>query len=287
MQVKRVFNNNVVLGLDDAGRDVVILGCGVGFGAHPNDVIDKERIERTFVPHDTSVERLASFVADIPLSIIEAIENVLPYAREQLGEHITERVLIPLADHVNFAVMRARENAHIEYPLVWEVENLYPAEVRVARYVHQYIEKTIDVSLSPQEIVPLALHFVNAQYGSGDMESVMRMTKALAASFEIIEQDHGISLDEESAAVARFITHMRFLFFRQQTHASTLPIGDGITAAVQEAQPREYATARRVAARLGELFQWNVTDEEVLYLALHVTRLTAPLRSNAPTAESR
>jgi beta-glucoside operon transcriptional antiterminator len=275
MRVKRVFNNNVVLSIDGQGRDVVLLGRGLGFQTRPGDAIREELVERRFVPQDTSVERLAAFAAEIPYEVIEVVEGCLDRAKEILGSNITDHLLVPLSDHVHFAIQRAKNGVKIEYPLIWEVENLYPAEVEVARILHSRLSEQLGVQLQHGEIVPLALHFVNAQLGTNDMDAAMRMTSGLAAAFEIIGEEHGIQLEEESASVARFVTHMRHLFFRKRSGGEQLSLSTDIAAAVRDSRPHEYTTARRISQRLFELFEWNVEEEEVLYMALHITRLTA------------
>jgi beta-glucoside operon transcriptional antiterminator len=44
---------------------------------------------------------------------------------------------------------------------------------------------------------------------------------------------------------------------------------------VRTSKPRQYASAVRIGALLGDLFDWTVDQEELLYLSLHVARLTS------------
>jgi len=48
-----------------------------------------------------------------------------------------------------------------------------------------------------------------------------------------------------------------------------------VLAAVRASKPRQFASAVRIGALLQELFDWAVDADELLYLTLHVTRLTA------------
>ena len=52
MEILRVFNNNLVLALDEHGRDVILTGRGLGFQARPGQQVDTSKIVRTFVPLD-------------------------------------------------------------------------------------------------------------------------------------------------------------------------------------------------------------------------------------------
>jgi beta-glucoside operon transcriptional antiterminator len=274
MRVKKIFNNNVVLGVDEHGAETVFLGRGLGFQVKPGDLVDAGRVERQFVPQAMAAERLATLAAEIPLREIEVMEEVVSAARVQLGGNISEHILLPLADHVHFALARARSGARIEYPLKWEIENLYPAETRMGRVALDIIEQRLGVRMDATEALPVALHFVNAQIGSGDIAATMQMTQWLRVALETIGEDFGIEIDQHSMSVARFITHLRYLFLRARDGKQSPEVGDEIGEAVRNAKPLEYACAERLAHRMEEMFDWEVGREELLYLALHVSRLT-------------
>ncbi|MEU0104917.1 PRD domain-containing protein [Streptomyces sp. NPDC006251] len=275
MRVKKVFNNNVVLGVDEHGAETVLMGRGIGFQVKPGEVVDTGRAERRFVAKTMPAERLAALAAEIPLGVIEVMEEVVAAARGRLGEKISEHILLPLADHVHFALARAQTGALIEYPLKWEIENLYPAETEMGAAALEIIERRLGVRLDETEALPLALHFVNAQIGSGDIAATMQMTQWLRVALETIGEDLGVAIDQRSLDAARFITHLRYLFLRARDGKQVRAADDQIGEAVRNARPLEYACAERLARRMEELFDWQVGREEILYLALHVSRLTA------------
>ncbi|WP_416979658.1 PRD domain-containing protein [Streptomyces sp. T028] len=131
--------------------------------------------------------------------------------------------------------------------------------------------------MDEDEALPLALHFVNAQIGSGsgDIAATMQMTQWLRVALETTGEDFGVEIDQHSLAAARFISHLRYLFLRARDGEPTPEVGDGIGEAVRQAKPLQYATAERLAHKMEEMFAWSVGSEEILYLALHVSRLTA------------
>lgn len=284
MRVKQVLNNSVVLGVDDNGTEVIMLGPGLGFRSHPGDEVDPAAVQRTFVPDGIgSLERLAAMVEEISIDAVAAAEEVMRVGREKLGSYVTARVLIPLADHIGFALRRVQDGAAVEYPLRSELSYLYPAELAYGHEALDLIERRTGVRLPASEAVPIAMHFVNAQYGSDDMREYVRLTSALEQILQIIEEEYGIRYDEGSVEVARFITHLRFLFVRARLHDTepTVPIvgrpegdADALLEAVRASKPRQYASAVRIGGLLEELFDWHVDQDELLYLSLHVARLT-------------
>lgn len=280
--VRRVFNNSVVLAADVEGGERVLLGRGIGFHVHPGDLVDPSQVDKTFVLRGTTnAERLAALLEDMDLAEVETTQEILTAARAELGEHVGEHVFLPLADHISYALRRAREGLpEIDYQLRWEVQHLYPAEVAFSRRALGIIERRLGVSLPEVEAVPLSLHFVNAQLGS-DIGTTIRMTGVLAEVLHLIRERLDVAVDEESLEVARFVTHLRYLFMRSQRGVELAPAPEGVLEAVREAQPREHACAVTVAELLAERFGWPVTVAETLYLTLHVSRLSAVGRGEA------
>ncbi len=277
LRITKVFNNSVVLGVDAQGAERVLLGPGVGFRARPGDTVRWELVDKTFVPSGTTPpERLVRLLEEIPPEDLALAGRVLDGVQDVLAPGAAEHVLLPLADHISFALRRAREGVdEIEYPLQWEVLTLYPTEVALARTALGTIEAERGVRLPDQEAVALALHFVNAQLGAGDMTRTVRITRVLTEIMDLIHQTLGVQVDETSVPAARFVAHLRYLVVRQQEGRSAAIPEEAMAAVLREARPREYDCAVRIAALLADRFGWPVDRFEVLYLALHVSRLVA------------
>jgi beta-glucoside operon transcriptional antiterminator len=280
VRVKKIYNNSVVLVVDDNGAEAVMLGPGLGFSLSPGMDIDPSKVERTFVPGGaTTADRLAAFLEEIPLVDIEVTQEILRSARADLGPHITDHVLVPLADHISFALHRAREGvAEIDYPLRWEVQQLYPAEVEFSTKALDLIATRTGVRLPAIEAVPLALHFVNAHLGAPDLSTALRMTNVLTDALSLIRDKMDLEIDENSTAVARLVTHLRYLFLRDQTGNQRPDEGFILSEAVRNALPKEHECALAIAELLEEKFGQPINSDEVLYLTLHIGRLTASLK---------
>jgi beta-glucoside operon transcriptional antiterminator len=283
VHVLKVFNNNVVLALDNRNVEHVLFGRGLGFKVAPGSTVDPGRVERRFVPGGpASADRVAALIDQIPLEDIELSEQIVALARARLGAHITDHVLLPLADHLNFALRRIAEGTpEIEYPLRWEVQYLYPAEVAVAREALDLVATARGVRLPEIEAVPFALHLVNAQFDA-DMSTTAQMTQDLNQVLAIIRDEYGVEIDEGSMEVARFVTHLRYLFLREQQGRKLNQTPAELHAALRSARPREYTSAGRIGTLLADRYGWDVSTDEILYLALHVSRLVDAAAAAAP-----
>lgn len=63
MKIIRQINNNAALALDGNGKELVVLGRGVGFPKMPYELTDLSRIERTF--YDVN-PKYFGMAADLP-----------------------------------------------------------------------------------------------------------------------------------------------------------------------------------------------------------------------------
>lgn len=275
MRVTKVFNNNVVLATDDGDHDVVVMGRGLGFQVRPGDTVRGDAVERTFVAGGaTTPERIVALLEEIPEEEIDLTQEIVRRAQEEIGPHVTGHAVMPLADHISFALRRARDGLVIAYPLQWEVQHLYPQEVAFARRALVLIHERTGVGLPPLEAVPLALHLVNAQLGAGDLSRTVEMTEVFATVLELMRQEHGLELDEDSLDVARFITHLRYMMVRQHRGKPLADMQTALHDTVRQQHPDPFSSAEHVGRLLEERFGWTIGGDELLYLTLHVARLT-------------
>lgn len=137
------------------------------------------------------------------------------------------------------------------------------------------------VTLADSETVPLALHFVTAQLGGGDVTATTQLTETLNDILRIIGEEYGVQVDPGSVEVARFVTHLRYLFLREEQGRKLRETPEELHAALRSARPREYTSAGRIGELLADRLGWSISVDEVLYLALHVSRLV-----DAPGASS-
>ncbi|MFE9453971.1 PRD domain-containing protein [Streptomyces sp. NPDC006739] len=281
MRVVKVFNNNVVLAARDDSDDVVVLmGRGLGFGVRAGQDIDAGRAERTFAPTAAQPpERIARFLEEIPPQHLAVAGDVVRLGRSELGDHIGDHVVIPLADHLSFALRRAQAGLEIAYPLRGEVLHFYPREVAVSRRAIELVADRLGIRLPDIEAIPLALHFVNAQFEAPDLGKVVKLTETFTVVLAETSAFLGVTVDGDSLDASRFITHLRYLARRQESGAKASDTFDSLHDSLRASHAREVACAEHVGRIIEERFGWTLGRDEVLYLALHISRLTARSRA--------
>lgn len=279
MRISRIYNNNVVLTVDHHGKESVMIGRGIAFGKRKGQLIDPSAVEQTFVPEQgMSGERLSMTLSEIPAEILSIATLLESKVRAEGALELSNSFILPLADHLHYAVVRARDGVRVEYPLAPEVTVLYPREVEYGRTVLQMVRERLQVELDPNEAIPLALHLVNAQFATADMSQAFRMTEVFAQVFEIIEASYERKIDPDSMSAARFVTHLRYLFVRASRASANHAEDDEVSqpsllAALRADAPRAYACAQKVLLVLQMQLKHSLTRDELTYLTIHIARL--------------
>lgn len=280
MRIHRIYNNNVVLACEDSGDTVVMIGRGLGFGKKRGDPVDPDRVEQKFVPEYQGEDHLTTLLSDIPPDVLSVATELETMARAHLQSNISHSFILPLADHINYALIRAREGLRIEYPLSVEVGQLYPKEVAFGQKAIGVINERFDTDLPEDEATPLALHLVNSQFATADLVKTFRMTEVFTQIFEIISSAHGYQVNQSHLSVARFVTHLRYLFVRaEQGKASRTqdPAFPAVRDAVRSGYPRAYDCAHKVSLLLQMHMDQELTEDEHTYLTMHIARLATDL----------
>lgn len=281
MRISRIYNNNVVLTVDHVGKEAVMIGRGIAFGKRKGQLIDPSAVEQTFVPEKgMSGERLSMTLSEIPAEILSIATQLESKVRAEGALELSNSFILPLADHLHYAVVRARDGVRVEYPLAPEVTVLYPREVEYGRTVLAMVRERLQVELDPNEAIPLALHLVNAQFATADMSQAFRMTEVFAQVFEIIEASYERKIDPDSMSAARFVTHLRYLFVRaSRASAESAERAEdevsqpSLLAALRADAPRAYACAQKVLLVLQMQLKQSLTRDELTYLTIHIARL--------------
>lgn len=271
--IVRVYNNNLVLARDAGGEQVILMGRAIGYARSPGQPVDENVVEMRFYPEGAErIERLAGMLAGASVDQLSLARQMVELAHDRLGLRQGQALLVPLVDHLVFAVRRAREGANLEIPLGWEVRQLYPREVEVGTECVRLIEHALDVRLPADEAVAFALHFVNSQLASPDIARAMAMTELIARVLDVVSQASGRALRRDSVAVARFVAHLRYLFSRLQ-RPHQMVAAASLLDVVSQVHPQALPIARSVANELVQGCSRPLADDEVAYLALHVGRL--------------
>lgn len=277
MTVLRVFNNNVVLAQEGAGREIILTGRGLGFQVRPGHRVDPDSAARVFASVDglQDATRVADLLARVPWEHVHLVTEAAVDAGLKDLVLRNPALTAALADHVGCAVRRVEEGMTLEYPLLAEVKHLYAKEHTQGLALLTALNVRLPAPLPDGEAVALALHLVNAGFATGDFPATYAMTSVISQLVAVIEQTYGLRLDPGAASLGRFVTHLRYLFIRihQHQHQRLDDQLCALTAMIKKIYPRAYECAQLLAGVVELRLGAELTIDEVAYLALHVARV--------------
>lgn len=275
MKVDKVINNNLVRSYDEKGREALIMGCGLGFKKKPGDEIDESLVEKVYVSasHERS-DKLAAILENIPYENIQVTNEIISYARQSLGKKLDDNIYITLTDHISYAVERAKQGILLKNALLWEIKRFYNHEYLIGKEAAVIIEKKLGIKLPEDEAGFIALHLVNAQMDSADMGETTQMTKMIHQIINIVKYHFHMDLDEYSVHYERFITHLKF-FAQRVFLGNELDDGEnGFLDTIREMYQNEYRCAGKVKDYVYKEFGKMLTEDEMIYLTIHMKRIT-------------
>lgn len=272
--VYKVINNNFVSSVDEDGKEIILSGKGIGFQKKCKDQIDKISIEKIYrIPSQTTLNKLESLVSEIPLEHVQICTEIIEYVNCNLQRKLNDNIYITLTDHISFAIERQRLNLEYKNAMLWEIKRFYQQEYQMGLHALEIIKNSLGVQLGDDEAGFIALHIVNAELDT-DMSSMVQITNLIQSILEIVRNYYEVELDEESFHYARFITHLKYFGQRLFQNKSVSDVDEQLQKMIQNNYKKDYQCAEQVKAYIYEKYQWELTGEEVMFLTIHLKRIT-------------
>lgn len=270
MKVIGRINTNAALAVDGSGKEVVILGKGVGFPQVPYELHDLSKIQRTF--YEVDAKYLGLFES-IPESVLIACAEIAERAEDDLSCTLNPNLPFTLADHLSFAMERVAAGIELTTPLAYDVNHLYPQEARLGSVALDILCDHTGVRLPGAEAVNVALHIINAEIEQGDIHNMSLTIKVIADVSALIEKNLSIRLDPESFHYSRFTMHLRYLIQRLISDKEPQEEGGAMLKSLALEYPDVYLCAKKISDYFDTKWGWTCNKEEVMYLMLHIGRL--------------
>ena len=177
-----------------------------------------------------------------------------------------------MLDHLHYAIIRQKEGIQIPNTLLWEIRRFYSAEYQIGLYALDLIKKELLVSLPEDEAGFIAMHILNAELGS-DMKKTAMVPDILKDVYNIIGYSAKHKIDETTIYYDRFVIHMKFLIERIVKNIEYTGQNDALCDMIREQFPESYRCALRIQTYLKSRMDYDVPEEELSYLAIHIENL--------------
>lgn len=276
MEIKKVLNNNVILSEDANNQEIVVMGRGLAFQKKIGDMVDLSKVEKTFVLEKQGIsDKLADLLADASELYLDIAYKILTYAKSQLSYKLDDYLYVALTDHLSFAISRHKQGIELKNALLWEIRKYYKQEFKVALKALEIIESETNVKLGEDEAASIALHLVNSQLTGENVEAAVHVTKMVNSILSIVKYHYNMTLDETSINYERFLTHLRFFALRYLRKEKTEEESDAfLFEQVKNKYDNAYLCTEKIANFVEKTYQWEITNDDKIYLIIHIQRVT-------------
>ena len=271
MKIIKKINNNVAIALDGRGKELIVFGKGIGFPKIPYELTDLSKVERTFYDIEPQYYGL---LQELPEDIIRVASKMVLRIKNQVAKNLNPNLVFILADHINFAVERARKGLDISLPYSYELEYEQPGITKLAAFFVKNIGKRYQVFLPKGEITSITMHILNAMEGtSGKLEEKESSGVIIRKVTEIIEEHFDIQIDKESFNYFRFKNHMKYFVDRKSRKEEFTDQNQELYDSMRKSYPETYECVLKINEYITEIFHERCSSEEMLYFIIHVNRL--------------
>ncbi len=270
MKLVKKINNNFALAFDDNGEQLIVEGKGIGFIKMPCILKDYKQITRTYYDFDSQNIQM---IKEIDESIFRVVNKIVEYAYEILSASLNPNLPFVLADHINFAIKRKKENINISFTIYYDLMQLYPKEAKISEYALRKIKEELNIVLEEQEKSGIIMNLINAELDGSSTKEIKKDVWILKLT-SIIENSMHIRIEKNSFNYSRFVTHINYLYSRLKEDKQSLSSNNKeMYETLVLKYPKvnncveDFENYLRVQERI------ELSDEEKLYLILHINRL--------------
>lgn len=274
MMIDKVINNNIISVIDKTGEEVLIMGRGIGFKGRPGMPVDEKKIQKIFrLESPAQTKMFQDIIEDMPMEHIQVSSDIIGYAKTVIESKLNRSIYLTLTDHINFALERFEKGMNLKNALLWEIKKFYPKEYLVGKQALVMIKEQLQVELPEDEAGSIAMHFVNAELNS-QMNETVDITKVIQSVLDVIKYHFQINLNESSLDYERLVTHLKFFAQRIIIGKHLKEEDEDWKQMIFSKYAEEYECAIKVRNLIQKIYHYEVDDNELMYLTLHIRRVT-------------
>ena len=279
MIIERVYNNNVVLVKDEQSqKELILTGCGIGFQKKIGQIADESKIEKKFIAEDVSFRnKISKLAMEVDENVFKASFDIIEYAEKLLNTELYDYIYVALTDHIAFALKRYEENIEIKNELLYEIRRIHKQEFEIGLWAINHLNKEFNLNLPEDEAAFIAMHIVNANYNEDTSESFL-MTMIVKEILNIIRYFYSVDFNTNEMNYERLLTHLKFFAKRLIKHESKGNKKNELLDIIKVKYEDSYNCAVKIKTFIEEHYEYEVSEDEMLYLTLHINRVIEVIR---------
>ena len=280
-RVEKVLNHNVILAISEENKqEYLIMQKGIGFGKKVAERFEAAEAQVYSLVDIKNAKDTTSSVKEIQPIYLEAANLLLDEAEKRIGR-VDRSVLIPLADHIDFAVRRIKEQGEISNPLISDIQVLFHMEYKVAEQILPFIEEYAGLTLSESEIGYIALH-IHSAIAEQNVAASMQVARCVRECINLIEKEINQSIPVMTLSYNRLMNHVRYMVLRaEQKEEIKLSMNEYMELRFK----KSYGIATYVCDEMSKILHVKLHENELGYLAMHIQRCIEEIESEIQEEE--
>lgn len=274
--IKRVLNNNAVVATDEQNQTLVALGSGIAFHQKAGRAILENKIEKSFYPkNEDAANSISETLAQVDPKYIELSDRIISEAVISSGKKLSDDIYVSLPDHLQFAVERLKKGMLIQNKLTVETMQTYPDEFQLGKHTLSYLAQETGLTFPDDEATNIAMHLITAEEGDvleNTEETITLINQFLKVISAMLKKEFNLN----SVSYYRLVTHLKFFVQRiKKRQHQEFPPDKTLYDLIIRNYHAEYLIAQRIAGIVMKKFNYRVSDDEILFLTIHIHRVNA------------
>lgn len=261
---------------EDNKQEYLIMEKGIGFGKKTAQRIevDEAQIQVYSLIDIKNAKDNTSSVKEINPIYLEAANMLLDEAQKRIGK-VDRSVLIPLADHIDFAVRRIKEQGEISNPLTADIKVLFYSEFKVAEQILPFLKENSDIDMSENELGYIALH-IHSAIAEENVAASMKVAKCVRECINLIENEIKHKIPIMILSYNRLMNHVRYMVLRAEQKEE---IKVSMNEYMKIRFKKSYAIATLICEKMEKILGTQLHENELGYLAMHIQRCIEEIES--------
>lgn len=276
---KKIMNNNVVLVKSLYGKELILIGDGIGFHSKAGKPFTQiPKVKQVFELRETKNKNdFRAILESVDPRLVALVEEELSKIQQEFEEPLNENIHITLIDHIAFAMERHKKGLDFHNPFDSGLKTLYPKEYKMAEALIKRIRQSFKEELIDDEAGIIAIHIHAA--AKNEMVEKTRTKAVLIQELvgKIYEAFH-LDMNTDSLAHQRMMVHVSFAVERIWSGQT---IENNLTEYIMENYREYFEKIKEVAEQVSKDYEeMEIQDSEISYLTIHFIRIMEELQEN-------
>ncbi len=213
-------------------------------------------------------------------SFFQISQKIVDRLKREENLDLADSVYITLTDHLATSVERGKKGLYLSNSFLWEIQNYYPKEFRYGLWALQLLNKQFNLKFPEDEAGFIAVHIINGELGN-DISDFKKSIDFIKEVTKIVRYYFNIDIDYQSLAYNRFALHLKFFWKCMMYNKGPRNLGDlsdEILKVIKSSDIDAYKCALKIKDFIAEKYNYKLTNEEVMYIAIHINKITSDLR---------